>query len=83
MSSDYTERLLANTDIDIIRDVLRSTGFQYEGPMGELDLTAARYALDLYQQGTREPEALIAAISLWAQRVSDNPHLSRAPEARP
>lgn len=81
MSSDYNERLLASTDIDIIREVLRCTGFQYEAPMGELDRTAARYAMDLYQQGTREPEALIAAISTWAERVSDNPGLSMAPEA--
>lgn len=81
MSSDYDERMLASTDIGIIRDVLRSTGFQYEEPMGELDRTAARYALNLYQQGTREPEALIAAISMWAERVSENPHLSMAPEA--
>lgn len=81
MSSDYDERMLASTDIGIIREVLRCTGFQYEGPMGELDRTAARYALDLYQQGTREPEALIAAISTWAERVSENPQLSMAPEA--
>ncbi|MCD2175135.1 hypothetical protein [Rhizobium sp. C4] len=81
MSSDYNEHMLASTDIGIIREVLRCTGFQYEEPMGELDRTAARYALDLYQQGTREPDALIAAISVWAERVSENPGLSIAPGA--
>lgn len=71
MSSEDTSNLLGHTDIGIIRDVLRNTGFQYEEPMGDLDRTAARYAMELYQQGTREPDVLIAAISTWAERVTD------------
>lgn len=30
--------------------------------MGDLDRTAARYAMELYKQGTREPDVMIAAI---------------------
>ncbi|MFL0692856.1 MAG: hypothetical protein ACJLUP_12370 [Agrobacterium tumefaciens] len=71
MSSDSNSLLLGITDIGIIRDVLRYTGFQYQEPMCELDRNAARYALELYQNGTREPDVLIAAVSAWAERVSE------------
>ncbi|MCD2172781.1 hypothetical protein [Rhizobium sp. C4] len=78
MSSDFNPHLLASKDIGVIREVLRNTGFQYEEPMGELDRIAARYALDLYQQGTREPHALVAAISAWAEGVSEHGDRSMA-----
>lgn len=71
MSSDSNSLLLGITDISIIRDVLRYTGFQYQEPMCELDRNAARYALELYQNGTREPDVLIAAVSAWAECVSE------------
>lgn len=70
MSSDSNSLLLSITDIGIIRDVLRYTGFQYQEPMCELDRNAARYALELYQNGTRDPDVLIAAVNTWAERVS-------------
>lgn len=70
MSSDSNPLPLGNTDIGIIKDVIRYTGFQYQEPMCELDRNAVRYALELYQNGTREPDVLIAAISTWAERVS-------------
>ncbi len=71
MSSDSKSLPLGITDIGIIRDVLRYTGFQYQEPMCELDRNAARYALELYQNGTREPEVLIAAVSTWAESLSE------------
>ncbi|MCZ8158473.1 MAG: hypothetical protein O9256_01025 [Rhizobiaceae bacterium] len=71
MSSDGNPLPLGNTDIGIIKDVLRYTGFQYQEPMCELDRNAARYALELYQNGTREPDVLIAAVSTWAERLSE------------
>lgn len=71
MSSDSNSLLLGITNIGIIRDVLRYTGFQYQEPMCELDRNAARYALELYQNGTREPDFLIAAVSAWAERVAE------------
>lgn len=71
MSSDGNPLLLGITDIGIITDVLRYSGFQYQEPMCELDRKAARYALELYQNGTRQPDALIAAVSTWAERVSE------------
>ncbi|MCM2396732.1 hypothetical protein NBH19_11685 [Rhizobium sp. S95] len=71
MSSDGNPLLLGITDIGIITDVLRYTGFQYQEPMCELDRKAARYALELYQNGTRKPDALIAAVSTWAECVSE------------
>lgn len=71
MSSDSNSLLLGITDIGIIRDVLRYTGFQYQEPMCELDRNAARYALELYQNGTREPDVLIAAVSAWAESLSE------------
>ncbi|MHA7971970.1 hypothetical protein [Rhizobium sp. CAU 1783] len=71
MSSHSNLLLLGTTDICIVRAVLRRTGFQYEEPMGELDRNAARYALELYQNETREPDVLIAAVSTWAERVSE------------
>lgn len=71
MSSDSNPLPLGITDIGIIRDVLRYTGFQYQEPMCELDRNAARYALELYQNGTREPDVLIAAVSTWAERLSE------------
>jgi hypothetical protein len=71
MSSDGNPLPLGNTDIGIIKDVLRYTGFQYQEPMCELDHNAARYALELYQNGTREPDVLIAAVSTWAERLSE------------
>lgn len=71
MSSDSNPLPLGDTDIGIIKDVIRCTGFQYEAPMCELDRNAVRYALELYQNGTREPDVLIAAVSAWAERVSE------------
>jgi hypothetical protein len=71
MSSDGNPLPLGNTDIGIIKDVLRYTGFQYQEPMCELDRNAARYALELYQNGTREPDVLIAAVSTWAEGLSE------------
>ncbi|SIR48247.1 hypothetical protein SAMN05880582_11556 [Rhizobium sp. RU20A] len=71
MSSDGNPLPLGNTDIGIIKDVLRYTGFQYQEPMCELDRNAARYALELYQNGTREPDVLIEAVSTWAERLSE------------
>ncbi len=71
MSSDSNPLPLGNTDIGIIKDVIRCTGFQYEAPMCELDRNAVRYALELYQNGTREPDVLIAAVSAWAERLSE------------
>jgi hypothetical protein len=71
MSSDGNPLPLGNKDIGIIKDVLRYTGFQYEEPMCELDRNAARCALELYQNGTREPDVLIAAVSTWAERLSE------------
>lgn len=70
MSSDEIQQSIDSAGISIIRDVLRYTGFQYEEPMGELDRTAARYAMRLYQEGNREAGELIAAISVWAENVS-------------
>lgn len=70
MSSDSNPLMLGITDIGIIREVLRYTGFQYQEPMGELDRNAARYAMELYQHGTRDPNALIAAVSQWAEHRS-------------
>lgn len=70
MSSDSNPIAIGNTDIGIIRNVLRYTGFQYQEPICELDRNAARYALELYQNGTKEPGVLIAAVSAWAERLS-------------
>ncbi len=80
MSSDDKQHQIGSTDIGILRDVLRCTGFQYEDPMGELDRNAARYAMELYQQGNKKPEDLIAAISLWAEHVSESRDHDRALE---
>lgn len=71
MSSDSNPIAIGNTDIGIFRDVLRYTGFQYQEPICELDRNAARYALELYQDGTKEPGVLIAAVSAWAERLSE------------
>lgn len=71
MSSDSNLLLLGTKDIRIIRAVLRCTGYQYEEPMCELDRNAARYALELYQNGTRESDVLIATVGTWAVRLSE------------
>lgn len=71
MSSDTNPLPLGITDIGIIKDVLRYTGFRYEEPICELDRNAARYAFELYQNGTRDQDALIAAVNAWAERVSN------------
>ncbi|WP_313291964.1 hypothetical protein [Rhizobium rhizoryzae] len=71
MSSDSNQLLPGITDLGIFKHVLRYTGFQYQEPMCELDRNAARYALELYQNGTREPDVLVAAVSTWAERFSE------------
>lgn len=71
MSSDINPLPLGIADIGIIKDVIRYNGFQYQEPMCELDRNAVRYALELYQNGMREPDVLIAAVSAWAERLSE------------
>ncbi len=80
MSSDDIKQSIDNTDVCIIRDVLRQTGFQFEEPMAELDRIAARHVMDLYQKGIREPDRLIAALSAWATSVSTSRDQSKSVE---
>lgn len=68
MSSDSNQLLPGIKDLCIIKAVLRYTGFQYQKPVCELDCNAARYAFEPYQNGMREPDVLIAAVSMWAER---------------
>ena len=80
MSSDDLNQSIDNTDVSIIRDVLRQTGFQFEEPMAELDRIAARHAMELYQKGIREPDRLIVALSAWATSVSTAQDQSKSVE---
>lgn len=81
MSSDDLNQSIDNADVSIIRDVLRQTGFQFEVPMAELDRIAARHAMELYQKGIREPDRLIAALSVWATSVSATRYQSKSVES--